>query len=169
MKIISYCIGVVTCCSGVRVPSKDICFARANKVKKGKTRNSRYFSTPKNDDCISESSRNPCLASKIVKSLKKIHKKIEREIHHCSFCIRDQILSDNVRRRIICKTNDKLMNLCVFARDLNCPRVIQAEAWLKKCRYLKHKMMKCKNHRSFVSKMKEKTEIERKIINQILI
>lgn len=170
MKIISTCIGVVSCCPGVRAPSKDTCFAIANQIKKQRALKRRYFSIPKNENCVSESTKNSCLASKIVKSLKKIHKKLERKTIHCPSCSRDKILSDDVSRKISCKLKiEKLINLCIFARDLNCPRVSQAEAWLMKCRYLKHKMGKCKNHKTFVSEMKKESEIKRKIINQILM
>ena len=86
MKIIKTCIGVVSSCPGVRVPSKDRCFAIANQIKKQRALKRRYYSIPKNENCVSESTKNPCYAAKIVKSLKKIHKKLERATLHCPTC-----------------------------------------------------------------------------------
>ena len=82
---------------------------------------------------------------------------------HCSRA--DVSLIFNTGRNIICNFN--LPKLCILDNELKCPRVSQVRSWLIKCRYLRHVMKKCINHRNLITNLKNNAKLQLNILLEI--
>ena len=161
MKVISETLHVENNSSGLRAPSKPDIF----KKRKNAEAEIRTLCIPEDNSCITES-RSPCLAAKYVKLLKKFHKKLRYQTLNCVHCSRaDVALTFNTGRNIICNFN--LPKLCILDNELKCPRVSQVRSWLIKCRYLRHLMKKCINHRNLITNLKNNAALQLSILLEI--
>ena len=165
MKVSSKTFSVQQSGIGNRAPTKPDAF------KKGKARKKdvevKISNIPNDDFCITETRSSPCLASRYVESLKRIHKKLSYESIHCTTCSKSNVIIPfNARRNIIC--NIDLPSLCTFEKESNCPRATQVRSWLIKCRYLRYLMRKCKKHRCFVQNLKNLVKLKLDSYSMIL-
>lgn len=170
MKIITKTVRSISCGSGPRAPSKLSSFEIINRSKKSCSQEKKFLTIPCNDSCPTEMTGSKCLASSLVRLSKKMAEKMEIKTIHCKKCCKNPILSVSESRKICCKiAQEKFSKLCIFASDSKCPRVSQLESWLIKCRYMRNKMKKCTDHRLFVINLKKEIELERIIVNKILL
>ena len=161
MKVISETVNVANKGVGLRAPSKPDVFS-GKKVAEAEI---RTLCIPEDNPCITES-RSPCLASKYVKLLKKFHKKLRYQTLNCAYCSRSDVaLTFNTGRDIICKLN--LPKLCILDNELKCPRVSQVRSWLIKCRYLRHVMKKCINHRNLITNLRNNAKLQLSVLLEI--
>lgn len=163
MKVISETVLVKNTGNGLKAPTKPDVFKKIKNNEAGV----KCMSIPKDDPCVTESRSSPCLASKYVTILKRMHKSLAYETLNCKHCSKlNTSVSFNEGRNLI--FNFTLEKLCIFENEMNCPRVTQVRSWLVRCRYLRHIMRKCKKHKSFVKNLKDEVKLKWVIFVKIL-
>lgn len=148
-----------------RVPSKDESFW----IEKDKV-DCSILKIPENDACSTENTDNPCKASKYVKCLKKLHKKVDYKTLYCKSCNGGRKLKDIDRKKILHQTKVprfQTKRLCIRNSDNACPRVSQVRDWLIYCKFKRYFMSKCKEHSSLYKKIKEDVEIRYSVMTEI--
>lgn len=166
MKIISEKSSVSDNPCSNRVPSKEDSFWKHHFQV-----NSSVAQIPADDSCPTEDTNNPCKASKYVKCIKKMHKKLACKTVHCKVCNKVRKMKEIDRRRILNKTKAPcflMSRSCISNSDNGCPRVKQIKDWLIYCKFKKYNISKCKKHACLLKKIKLDAELKFSVISEIM-
>lgn len=153
-------------CGSNRVPSKEDSFwQQQSKI------SCTVPKIPENDACSTENTDNPCKASRYVKCIMKIHKKVEFKTIYCKFCNKGRKIKEIDRQRIFNKTKVprfQTKRLCILNADNKCPRVKQVRDWLIYCKFKRFSISKCSMHSGLFKKLKEDFEMRNSVISEIM-
>ena len=128
---------------------------------------SKYPKLPKDVECMTEKTNNPCLASNYIRYLKEIHKKLLYNSAHCEACNRNKTIKQIDRRKIMNHYKYKMLSgkLCILAANNKCARSKQIVNWIIICKLKLNSMKNCNLHSSIIRDEKKKHAIEMNVLS----
>lgn len=151
---------------GRRIPSKDAIQCQQELVSESLS----LQKIPKEVSCMTENTENACLASKYVKKLQKVHKKLSYASEHCRSCKKPKTIKRIDKRKIVNKQRYKILSgkLCILGAHNRCPRVKQMNTWIINCKLKLNSMRNCSAHSSMLRDEKKNLNVKIDIITLIL-
>lgn len=151
---------------GERIPSKNDTYLREETV----SSTNQFPKIPKDSECMTERSNNPCRASQYVKHLKKFYGKMVTKSALCPSCSNNRKVKDLDRKKILNPMKHKTLKakLCIVASHNQCQRMKQIHKWIINCKFKLNSMKNCNTHSKILKNEQKKQNTKLTVLTLIL-